>query len=233
MMYAGIRTASRDVVMVTNVIMTVLGGGLACLYVPIVCSTGYTKELAISNFDMLRGTLLKPADVVWGKFRAALLLCAVVSVGCAFVNAPAHLQLVGERHGAYILFLTYGSLFTTLMQGAAVGLLSSFYAKRAGTAILMSFSILFMLNFGFFFLGMVVFDPIYGLHEEDLIVRLLMTGSPIVWYFVSLSEATNTGDLPWAYDWLVNTMVVAVFCLATQVWIIRRFDARIEKHAKG
>lgn len=228
--YTGASTSAWDGRLLMAFIATTLTGMVACLYVPIACANAYTKELAISNFDLLRGTLMRPREIVWGKFKAAVVLCLAVWATCFLANLPVNLWLLSDSRGWSVLVLSYGSLFAALVEGASGGLLASFYSRRGGAAILVSYLIIFMLYFGNFLVVALIADG-FNLTENSLVVRGLIAASPVLTYFWLLVEFVDRNDMDRLVDWFASLGIVGLLAVCSQLWMIRRFNARIEKMA--
>ncbi len=232
MAYTASTTNSTDAETVIGIVSAFLAGAIGCLYVPVACAGAYTKEHAIANFDLLRGTLMTPKEIVWGKFQAALVLSLAVWCACFLANLPVNLMYVFRSEGVLYLVFGYGSLLAALVEGAAAGLLVSFYSRRGGAAIVGSYALIFMVYFGFFLVFVIVSEAIgSGPSVRDLSMQIFLVTSPVLSYFWGLFDALDNQNRYRVAHWLVSLLVAAGFAFGTQIWMIGKFNARIEQIA--
>ncbi len=125
------------------------------LFMPILASTGITREREENTLDLLQTTLLTPSRIVWGKFLIALRFLAILYLSILFLPLFYDLILHGI-YGSRLNRFHIGSTAMPILQiipflfsfsafYAAVGLLFSSVCKRNVTAIVATYVAIILL----------------------------------------------------------------------------------------
>jgi hypothetical protein len=113
---------------------------LICLLSPIMSANTLTKESELGNLDMLRVTLLRPRDIVWGKTHAAFTgVCSVLAV--TFLSSLLALPLVWDiSRGPEILLVGFVTVVVCASLLVCFGILASAVVKRSTTAVVLGYA---------------------------------------------------------------------------------------------
>ncbi len=109
------------------------------LFAPAMTAGVFTKEREMGNLDMLRMTLLRPAEMVRGKFVAGILSVSPVFMGA--VCAAAMLQLFFGFTDVRIPLVVLGDLAISSVLCLSIGLFSSLLVNRTVYAVVVAYSL--------------------------------------------------------------------------------------------
>src|SRR5262245_7805672 len=187
---------------------------LLALIVPGVSTLSLMSERDAGNFDFLRGTLLNPAQVLWGKFWACALLgialgAAVTAVfACVLVFPTSGPPLQGAGGDVVLAFLGVAPVLTLL--GASTGLLVATMARTTLAAIIASYALLCSIL-------AVVPGAVRALSSTPLGTRVADCLSPIVAYGRLLQALSVRSEEEEAVQGLVISLGVALVLAAAEM----------------
>lgn len=125
---------------------------LTLLLVPAIAASSFAREIKQGNMDFLRGTLLRPSEMLAGKFLASLYSCSGILLAAACANAVlvtcgTHLQ---RNHPAHVVFaFSFCILCINLLFTTALSTFASVLTKRSVVGIVATYITLLSLYGGF------------------------------------------------------------------------------------
>jgi hypothetical protein len=168
---------------------------LSCLLTPLMLANTFTKEYEGNRIDMLRMTLMLPAEITLGKFLGGVLMVVpLAALGLALILVAALFAALGHGFGALWLAAAAAVAFVvTTWLCLSVSMLASLIAKRTGSALLLSYALCVALLFGGNvaaivageFIGVAVNGPGYREPSGDLYM-FAAAFSPVVSYALLL-----------------------------------------------
>lgn len=203
-----------------------LHGALIAYFIPTRIAAVFTREHEQENFDMLRMTLLKPGEIVGGKFRAglhiifALMLSSVA--GNFFLWRDA--LLYGRGNEAFKVLVTgHISIFVCALVALTVTIWASIIAKRTATAIVMSYGLVVMAFGGVLFIVMMAM--VQARIPEEVWKFCVTVLSPVSGYIYAVVEGREFNDAAWMVNIVVFTLG-SFFLYLTAVAFFRKFRMR-------
>ncbi len=206
---------------------------LTIIVAPALTANAITKEVELGNLDMLRITLLRPRDIVAGKFAAAvfslmpLLVAALVSLIPVAILVRPDWRIVALGFGTLgvctLLSLSIAIFFSTTLRRTLPAIVSSYVASvfaYAGLAYGVQWALgRFLRAQG---LDMNFIPALYRPWDADDEFSFL---SPLRTLNDSLRHFNAQSPGPSIQFWLIGTgfwATVAALLLAASVWIFAR-----------
>lgn len=190
---------------------------------PALLANAFTKERELSNFDMLRMTLLRGRDIVYGKLFAGAVTLAPVVIAAILSILP--LYIMADLQDVDAVVTGYITLIACAILALSLSLLGSLVATRTSAAIAFSYGFVAMAFIGAWFGAMTVADWL-ELHQEQDGVNYLTFLSPITAYLNAVEYLRGSRDYAVNYPyWLANvaaTLAVSALCIRFVAWYFER-----------
>lgn len=191
---------------------------------PALLANAFTKERELSNFDMLRMTLLRGRDIVYGKLFSGAVTLAPVVVAAILSIIPLY-AMAGLRDIDAVV-TGYVTLVVCACLALSLSLLGSLVAARTSAAIAFSYGFVAVAFIGAWFGGATLadwFDP----GREGAGADMAMFISPITAYLNSVDYQAGSRDYEIHYGyWLANTaatITVSLLCIRFIAWYFERY----------
>lgn len=164
---------------------------------PALIANSLTKEYELRNVDMLRMTLLRPGEIIFGKWFAGALSLGPILLAAVFTTTPLLYINLDEWE---ILAAGYGTLILSALICLSLGLFASLLTRRTATALAITYALGFFVFIGFAFA--------WGWASRDFDSSLLGMLTPIGVFIEANGNShfgrMGTGDVDWLY-WFLGT----------------------------
>ena len=177
---------------------------LTVLAAPGLIANSLTKEYELGNLDILRMTLLKPREIILGKYTAGLGALSPMLLAAVFSIIPI-IFLGMFNYGAALV--GYGTLLVCSLLSISIGLFSSLVTKQTTISIMISYMISIVLYLGIA-LVLAWFNPLW-LGNDDYAMYL----SPLLVLEMVLYPrySSNILYVEWLWAMCAWLLVSAVF----------------------
>ena len=185
----------------------------SCLVIPLLLANSFTKEYEQDNVDMLRMTLVMPAEVVQGKLLGGAVILAPLMAPGVVLLLIICLVALALGNGMHTVAMTAAALVTFAVSAwicLSVSLLASVIARRMTTALLLAYALCFTIFAGmilaFWFtteLSYTLFAPlsVSGGSDENFVTSAGL--SPFDAFMVFSLEWARPLSIPW-YSWVAS-----------------------------
>jgi ABC-type transport system involved in multi-copper enzyme maturation permease subunit len=187
---------------------------------PALVANALTKEYELGNIDMLRMTLLKSDDIIWGKAMAGL-MAVMPLVAAAFLSAVP-LMLWGLRD-LHVVLMGYVTLAVCALVSLSLGLAASLVAKRTTPALIMSYALNIFVFGGLTYLAQFLYHGKLLLPRGSQIDPLVAMLSPIR-AFYQFSQTLRGSDGGPDLSWLLSMFLFTLLGLALTYGSLRGFE---------
>jgi len=181
---------------------------LTVLAAPALIANTLTKEYELGNLDMLRMTLLKPKDIIFGKFAAGF-ASMIPMLAASFLSCLPMLLLGVKNYEA--MLIGFGNLFVCTVMSISIGLFASMLTRQTTTAILISYVIGLIL----FCSGPLIVEYYYyeigQVYRYEQIESILF--SPITVMFEVVGGGFGRANIDYGL-WFVSSGIVSAISLA-------------------
>jgi ABC-type transport system involved in multi-copper enzyme maturation permease subunit len=183
---------------------------IVMLVAPVLTAGALAREVELGNMDLLRTTLLTPAEILHGKLYAALLSLAPLVLGC--LVGPL-VCLVMAWYWGEVQFNPVYPLLTEavcIAYATMAGLLASSICRRTAQALILSYALIVcgmaLLSLIFGFLMIVMELPERGL------IHVFIGLSPVA-SLVAVSDFgdISSSDASWGLTWFCSLMLSVAF----------------------
>ena len=185
---------------------------LTLMAAPGLIANSLTKEYELGNLDMLRMTLLRPKDIIVGKYTAGF--ASVSPLLCAAVLSCVPVIVMGMREYE-ILLVGYANLMVCVVLSISIGLFSSMLTRQTSVAIMISYVLSL-----FFFVGVAFLVDYFNLDADEGLYSPVMILYEVI-------DAPSRGALEIAYTkWLgasAITLGISACMVVASVAIFLRF----------
>ena len=193
------------------------------LVAPALIANSLTKEYELRNVDMLRMTLLKPGEIIFGKWFAGALSLGPILFAAVLTTTP--LLYINFQEWE-VLAAGYGTLILSALTCLSLGLFASLLTRRTATALAITYTLGFFVFIGFAF----VWE--WWFRDPDMWPFTPMFLSPIIVFIESNNQfhfgPFQTGDIDWLY-WFLGTglwSVINLIILGVTISGYQRFRMR-------
>ncbi|MEX2016221.1 MAG: ABC transporter permease [Candidatus Hydrogenedentales bacterium] len=179
---------------------------LTILVAPALIANSLTKEYELRNADMLRMTLLRPREIILGKWFAGALSLAPMLMAAVLTTVPLLYTNIDEWE---TLIAGYGTLIVSALTCLSLGLFASLLTRRTAPALAITYVLGFIV-----FIGLALgFDWLMGsLGLGGAFDWLGAYLSPILVFYENSWDVGigrfRTDEVAWNY-WLIGTVIWA------------------------
>lgn len=201
------------------------------LMVPPTVSTAVTREFELNNIDMLRITLLRPSQILFGKVYSCLMALAPVVLAMLLGNVVMYF-FVRETEEILVVTGVYVTMAVSVLLAVSLSLFVSLLCRRQATALVGSYIANLVLFVGIpvviLFLWEIADEwfHVFRGNQEVLNWVINLIPSPMV------AQLANYDDInkPWMlFRWAVNTQVslgATVLLLTASITHFERYRMR-------
>lgn len=186
---------------------------------PALLANAFTKERELSNFDMLRMTLLRGRDIVYGKLLSGAVTLVPVVVAAIVSVLPLY-GLAGLRDVTPVV-MGYVTLIACAALALSLSLLGSLFAPRTSAAIALSYGLVAIAFVGSWF-GITALA-----NWLDREAGLAAYVSPVTAYLSSVDYSAGRREYTLAVGpWLASvaaTLAVSALLVRFVVWFFERY----------
>lgn len=215
--FATVSPGSKDIQEATGFWLA-FQASLVALFAPGLMANTMAKEYEQGNIDLLRTTLLRPADIVYGKLLAGAVSITPLVLGLLLSNVAAVVCIVMDKRGGWpALLLGAGTVLLSALLSLSLGFLASVFTRRTTTALLLSY----LLNIIFFvgitvcvFLCFAVINTYTPFNVSDRWSSLAAFFSPIFAYVFDVADPFRDRLFPRYTLWASNFVIYLVFSVA-------------------
>ncbi len=209
--------------------------------VPGIAANTFTREFDGSRMDLLRGTLLRPRDYVFGSIRSTVrsitpLFFAVILT--TFILSPA---FAGDGQTFRTLLTGAGSVAATIGMATTIGIAAGTITRRTASALMLAYASVFGAFIGvwlaIFYTGEVVAwmsvrsggYQYQNAPKLEPLRDLFLISSPVLAYFDNLSTARQTGLV--TESWMTSVALSGTYSIVFTLAAILGFRYRMARDA--
>jgi ABC-type transport system involved in multi-copper enzyme maturation permease subunit len=127
--------------------------GLICLITPALQANTFTKEREQGNLDMLRMTMVRPHEIVFGKGAACLFAILPLLASATLMVCLLFALILLWRETPRVVFAGGGLLYVCVIHTVVCSLSASLLTRRTTSALLLSYTMVLFSFCGLYFLA--------------------------------------------------------------------------------